>query len=369
MALVRHVIKMIAVVAISGMVTAQDGAETKTVEFGGITWTSNAREAAVEQYRGRAALKLSGGQATADAVDFTDGVISFDVAFEEGTVFAGAGWRQDRPGHGEYWYLRGHLSGKSDSMQYTPVENGLSAWQIFSDGNAQAAAQHDFTNWNTVRILVKGDKADIYYNSDEPVLHVPDLKTDAASGLVWLNVFGRGGPTAYFSNVQVRPLDAGDQIVGEAAEAKPVPDGIVTTWQMSTPIAEEQVKDQLTLPTGLLDGLTFQPIAVETNGIANLAKLANRSDGDTVVIRHMIERPKAGMGKLTFGYSDRVRIYLNGKRVFAGNAGWRVQDYRFLGTVGFYDSIGLDLNEGSNELVVAVSETFGGWAWAGALTE
>ena len=84
-------------------------------------------------------------------------------------------------------------------------------------------------------------------------------------------------------------------------------------------------------------------------------------------VRLKIDSATAQMKELRFGYSDRVRIYLNGKRVYFGNAGWRTRDYRFLGTVGFYDSVGLDLKKGENILFAAVSETFGGWAWAGAI--
>jgi len=369
MALFRQITKMAAVLVLAGAALAQDSDEPRIIDFDGITWTSSAREATLERHRGRSALRVLGGRLLAEEADFTDGVISFDVAFDEGALFAGVGWRQDRPGHSEYWYLRGHLSGKPDSMQYTPVENGLSAWQIFSDGNAQAVGHHDFSGWNRVKIVVVGDQADIYYNTDEPLLHVPDLKTDAARGQIWLNVFGPDDIPVYFSNFKVRGLEAGDRITGTPEEGRPLPDGLVTAWQVSSPISEDKVKGQLEVSDGFLDGLVFQRIDVETNGIANLAKLANRADGDTVIIRRTINSADGGMRKLSFGYSDRVRIYLNGKRVFSGNAGWRVQDYRFLGTVGFYDSVGLDLEPGQNDLVVAVSETFGGWAWAGAFSD
>lgn len=37
------------------------------------------------------------------------------------------------------------------------------------------------------------------------------------------------------------------------------------------------------------------------------------------------------------------------------------RDYRFLGTVGYFDEVYVDLKKGKNELWIAVSETFGGW--------
>ena len=37
------------------------------------------------------------------------------------------------------------------------------------------------------------------------------------------------------------------------------------------------------------------------------------------------------------------------------------RDYRFLGSIGWWDSVFLPLQAGRNELVVAVSEDLGGW--------
>ena len=39
----------------------------------------------------------------------------------------------------------------------------------------------------------------------------------------------------------------------------------------------------------------------------------------------------------------------------------RSRDYRFLGSIGYWDTVFLPLAQGDNELVVAVSESFGGW--------
>ena len=64
---------------------------------------------------------------------------------------------------------------------------------------------------------------------------------------------------------------------------------------------------------------------------------------------------------LEIGFSDRVVVYLNGRALFRGNDTYRSRDYRFLGSIGFWDALFLPLLEGDNELVVAVSETFGGW--------
>ena len=353
----------------SGAAIAQDAPQT--LSYGGDEWRITAQSAAIESHLGRDALALSGGRVWLDDANFSDGVIEFDVAYEERQGFIGPIWRAENDRHFEEIYFRSHLSGKPDAVQYTPVENGNSAWQIFSDGNALAAIDQKFGAWNHAKVVVKGDSADFYFNSDTPQLHIPDLKSDIKSGGAGLRVSGRGGMIAYFSNITVRPLRDGEDIIGEAKEPKALPDGVVPTWNVSSVFPEEIVASALTLSRNAGDDLDWSILDIETNGIANISKVADRlaDGGSTVFVRANIRSDKKQMKEMRFGYSDRVRIYLNGKRVYYGDAGWTVRDYRFLGTVGFFDSAGLDLKRGDNELLVAISETFGGWAWAGAIED
>ena len=65
--------------------------------------------------------------------------------------------------------------------------------------------------------------------------------------------------------------------------------------------------------------------------------------------------------RLDFGFSDKAQAYVNGKLIYAGNNVFRSRDYRYLGTIGYFDSIYLDLKKGDNEIVFAVTEGFGGW--------
>ncbi|MEO9467396.1 hypothetical protein [Parasphingorhabdus sp.] len=363
-------IALTAVLAGPSPAKAQNEKPVQTITFDGQNWRVAAQKAEIVDHLGRNVLALTGGRLWADDIDFTDGVISFDVAYAEQTIFVGAGWRAQNDGRFEEMYFRGHLNEKPDALQYTPVENGNSAWQIFSDGNAIAPVTQTFTGWNKVKIVVQGDKADIYFNSESPVLHIPDLKTGLTQGAVSLRSSGRQAGPAHFSNVAIRPLGPREGVVGVAKPMPKLPAGVIGQWQISSPFDEAEVKGVLKLEKRPFRQLKWQMLNVETNGIANLARLADRREqGNTVFVRLKLQSDTRQMKMLRFGYSDRVRIYLNGKRVYGGDAGWRVRDYRFLGTVGFFDTVGLDLKAGSNELLVAVSETFGGWAWAGAFED
>ncbi len=364
----RHSFTALAVL-FSPAALAQTASPPETLSFEGKTWRVNAQEAKTETYQGRQALTVKGGRVWIDDEVFTDGVIEFDAAYEEVQGFIGPIWRAESDGHYEEIYFRSHLNNKPDAVQYTPVENGNSAWQIFSDENAIASLSQTFDGWNHAKVVIKDDRADFYFNSDQPVLHVPDLKTDLKSGYVGLRV--TGAVTAHFSNITFRPLKDGEDIVDEAKPTPAPPDGLIETWSVSTVFPEADVDSLLTLPAKPDKDMAWSEIAVETNGIANISKLRRRlPDGDsTVFIRLPITSERAQVKELRFGYSDRVRVYLNGKRVYYGDAGWTARDYRFLGTVGFFDSVGLDLKKGYNELMVAVSETFGGWAFAGAMED
>lgn len=365
----KSVLLAAALAAASGSaVSAQE--ENRSLEFAGKTWRIAAREAAVTHHLGREAIAVNGGTVWLDEQNFSDGVIEFDIAYAEARSFIGVKWRAQSDERYEEIYVRAHLNEKPDAFQYTPVENGVSAWQIFSDANAQSAVNEKYGAWNHVRLVVVGDAADVYFNSEEPVLHVPDLKTDIAEGRVGLQAFGPSRETAYFSNLVIRSLRDGEKLIGAPAEAAPPPAGLIADWPVSSPFSEDLVANALVLEDNPSKALEWRALAVESNGIANLARLSGVEDGaDTVFVRLRITSDRAQLKEMRFGYSDRVRIYLNGKRVYFGDAGYSVRDYRFLGTVGFFDSAGLDLKKGDNELLLAVSETFGGWAWAGAIAD
>ena len=100
----------------------------------------------------------------------------------------------------------------------------------------------------------------------------------------------------------------------------------------------------------------------EPSGLADLARINGLRDGrNTVYARASIQADRARTKRLDFGFSDRAIVYLNGEPLYCGDDTYRSRDYRFLGSIGYYDSVYLPLREGENDLAVAVSEDFGGW--------
>jgi len=100
----------------------------------------------------------------------------------------------------------------------------------------------------------------------------------------------------------------------------------------------------------------------ESSGLANISRLVRwDKEKKTVFARLIIDSQQQQQKVFQFGFSDRVKIYVNGKLLYMGQNNYRSRDYRFLGTIGYFDTLVLPLQKGSNELWLAVSEDFGGW--------
>jgi hypothetical protein len=139
---------------------------------------------------------------------------------------------------------------------------------------------------------------------------------------------------------------------------------MVTEWLLS------EAFDGATLSKASDHDWTWTSVPAERSGITNISSVRDLNVGaDTVYARHVIRAEKAGHKLFTFGYSDKASVYLNGDLIYKGNNGYLTRDYRYLGTIGMFDSIVLPLKKGDNELWIAVTEAFGGWGIMGQLSD
>jgi hypothetical protein len=324
-------------------------------------------------YLGREALFLERAQITLKDEIFSEGVIEFDLAAEQPSGFVGVNFRGDDQGNSEQFYVRFHQSGRPDSTQYLGKMNGLASWQLHAGPNDAAAVSLGTRQWIPIRIVVEKDSADIFVRDmNEPLLHIPELRSDNDKGTVNFYAFDRPKVItgAYFSNLEVRSLAAGEGVVGKAREEAKVADTVFRKWQISSPISESSLQGQFHFPAIDPNTLTWRSVGVERNGILNIARYEKKTaDADTVLIKLKIKTDEKASRLFRFGYSDRVRIYVNGQQQFFGNAKWRSRDHRFLGTVGLHDAVPLHLKPGANEVLVAVSESFGGWGFIGQIED
>jgi hypothetical protein len=332
------------------------------VPFDSGRWRLSAAEHRVENHLGRQSLYLKDGIATVADVRFTNGWIEFDIAFAAGRGFMGGIWRVEDASNYEEFYLRPHQSGNPDATQYSPVFHGISGWQLYHGPRYSVPLVHRFDEWTRVRILFSGEQAEIYVGDlEKPALQVDRLKRSAGPGGVGLSV-GEFSP-AWYSNFSYAETDS-PPLKGRPGPPESAPPGIIPSWRVSDPFPESALESKITLGREDLAARSWTLLETESSGLANLARVHGIEDGrDTVFARKVFHSGREQIQRLDIGFSDRVRVYLNGRLLFRGADSYQSRDYRFLGSIGYFDALYLPLVEGENELVLAVTEgeVQGGW--------
>jgi hypothetical protein len=336
----------------------------ENVPFDSGRWRWNAIESTVEDYLGRPSLRLRDGTATVAEASFTDGIIELDVAFTGERGFMGGIWRVQDSQNYEEFYLRPHQSGNPDATQYTPTFNGVSGWQLYHGARYTVPVVHRFNEWTHVKIVFAGDQAELYIRDmDKPVLFVDGLKRSLAPGSV--GVSAGTGAAAHFSNFSFTAMDS-PPLRGRPGKPERflenTPEGVIPSWWVSDAFPESALEGKTALDQDHLAARRWTRLATERSGLANLARVQGIFlQKNTVFARKVIRSDREQPKRLDFGFSDRVSVYLNGRLLFRGDDAYQSRDYRFLGSIGYFDTLYLPLSKGENELVMAVSEDLGGW--------
>ena len=331
-----------------------------TVPFDDNQWEIQAKEHKVLEYLGRQAFYLKGGIAAVKDSRFTDGIIEFDIAFSGERGFVGVFWRMQDLDNYEEFYVRPHQSGNPDANQYQPVFNGVAAWQLYHGEGYSAPTKYNFNQWNHIKLVISGKQADVYINDmATPALFVSDQKREIKSGRVGVSV-GNFSP-GYYSNFSYTPLN-NLPLKGKAKETEPTPAGTITAWTISNLIDGKTLENKYELTAIDKQNLTWKKLRSESNGVTNLARLSGIDDlKNTVFAKLIIESEQDQIKKMRFGFSDEVKVYLNDRLIYQGYDPYQSRDYRFLGTIGYFDELYLPLKKGMNEVWMSVSENFGGW--------
>jgi hypothetical protein len=354
------------IVALTLIVSVAGASEP--IPFDSPRWEIEAEESRIEEHQGKKSLYMRGGLALIKDADFMNGVIEFQCAFPQARAFVGATWRVQDADDREEFYIRPHQSGNPDANQYTPVFNGLPGWQLYHGEGYGIAVDYDFDSWIPIRIVVAGRQAEVFIGDLEtPALFIDHLKRDPASGKIGLSVADFG--PAHFADFRYEAVE-NPSLKGVVERKRTAPPGSLMTWQVSGAFAEKNLEAVAEFPTSVMEGLAWSELLSEPTGLANLSVVnALSREKNTAVARVTVFSDRTQSKTLAFGYSDRIRVYLNNRLIYAGNNGYRSRDYRYLGTIGYFDSLTLPLQKGRNELWLAVSESFGGWGVQAALSD
>jgi sugar lactone lactonase YvrE len=304
-------------------------------------------------------MALAGG-ASLDGVVFTDGTIEVDVAVTGSTSYPGIDFRIQPDGDAEHIYLRPHrIARYGDGVQYTPKFNGVSCWQLYNGDGATAGVDIPAGEWFTLRLEVAGDRARVFVNDlEHPVLLIEDLRQDGSPGAVSLS--GPPDGSAFFSNFRYSLEDPSD--FGPPAW-QDKPPGFISRWELSDPLDDAMKADDERLDPKVLDAMGWHEVTAERSGLVNISRHVARTGPmpDAVFARTTIHSEHGASRPLDIGYSDHATVYLNGEIVFTGRSAYRERDPSFLGIIGPFDTVYLPLDKGDNQLVIKVTEVFGGW--------
>ncbi len=328
--------------------------------FSSDKWEIDAAESRIENHLGKESLYIKGGVAVLKDAEFLNGIIECKVAFTGARGFMGLVWRfQDRYNFEEF-YVRPHQSGKPDANQYTPVFNGLPGWQLYYGKEYSAPVKYKNNEWNHLKIIISGKYAEFYINDmNSPAFFVSELKREVKSGLIGVEC-GNFAP-AHFTDFRYTSVDNPEFAGTPKLINKPEP-GTVVKWQVSNHFNEAELDEKYILDSDDKDGMNWTAIECEHTGFVNLARVQGTPDGlNTAYARVVIDSESDQIKKIRFGYSDRVKVFVNDKLVYGGQNNYMSRDYRYLGTIGLFDELYLPLKKGTNEIRFAVSESFGGW--------
>lgn len=344
-------------------------ASAEYIALGSPDFTADGKVHELVEYRGRTAMKLQDAVIKNTKTRFGNGTIEFDIALPHERGFAGIRFHVDNGDKSstmEEFYIRPHQRGNPDATQYTPVFNSAAGWQLYHGRQYSNDFNFEADIWQHVKIVVSGARADIYLNDMENVaLAIPELKSGIDIGGIQL--FSNFVP-AYFANLQVTE-NASPSLKGQPTPLPPTPDSRIKSWAISSAFSDDSLGEPGLLEIDV-DALDWAVIASEEDGITNIARFAKLSrQANTSLAKVTLTAESDLTTLLKFGYSDKVRVYLNGEELYRGTNGFRSRDYRYLGTIGLFDEVPLRLTKGRNELLLAVTESFGGWGVMGDIKE
>jgi hypothetical protein len=346
-----------------------ENAFSEAIPFDSPRWEIHAQESNITEHLGRKSLYLKGGFAVLKDTAFTNGIIEYDIAFTPGIGFVGAVWRVHNLENFERFYMRIHQSGNPDASQYTPFFNDVSGWQLYHGSGYNAQLSYPFNEWIPVKIVVEGKQAEVYVQDmEKPALFIHDLKHAVKPGKVGLYVekirIPIPLPPVYYSNFRCTPMD-NPPLKGKPEVSEDATASTVMSWGVSNAFAEKSLAGKARLTNTDKQDLTWTQLDCDASGLANLARVNGIKGGaNTAFARITIVSTRDQIKKMEFGFSDTVKVYLNNQQLYAGDDTFRSRDYRFLGTIGFYDELYLPLRTGENELWLAISESaiyLAGW--------
>lgn len=335
--------------------------QTTSIAMNDSNWEMYKGTSTFEIYDARETLVLN-GKAILKNQNFSNGTIEVDVYANKKRSFAGIIFRKQQKTMEEV-YMRLHKSNQADALQYTPIYNDESNWQLYREYQANLIFKNK--GWNTLRIEINNNIADVYVNN-EKALTIDDIKTTNATGEIGLfSLFNNR-----FSNFRVTNKDVVS--VSKIDEQINIDPNIISQWNITK--AFLYVEDKLSFTNFSKEEYT--PVTTEKSGLLPFSKYIERSSAGNFeknkevysVASTTIEATNDQVSLFSFDYSDKIMVYLNGEAIFKGNNAFRSKGIQYQGHIDINaNTLYLNLKKGKNILHCVVIDKANGWGLIGKL--
>ncbi len=339
------------------------------------SWTFQSKDVEFVTHKNIPAIKGLNGNAQffLNEFIFTNGTIEFDVDLYQ-SGFIGISFRMgDNRLDAENFYIRAFWPVSPNTrttLQYATVVDTMSLWDLTDE--YQAPAKIHQGDWNHVKLVVSGAQMLVYVNDmDTPSMHVPRLEGRLRTGGISLS------GTGIFANLEINSEDTEDLSPKPGFDPTAYDPRYLRNWQVTRPIDFDYGLDitQNDIPDSTTSWIS---IHAEHRALINLSSPFGRtfykpSNGDRrlVWLKSELTSEITQDKELKLGFSDEVWVFINGQLLLV--------DKNHFGTPGMKEplgrctidntSINLPLQEGTNEILIAIANDFYGWGMIARLND
>jgi hypothetical protein len=311
-------------------------------------------------------MSVKGGGAVLKDLIFNDGTIEYDInEYEDSKDIAGVWFRQQGQDSAESFYLRvgTDCPASIECIQYSPVSHGNEEWDVYPEFQAQAPVKA--SGWNHVKLVISGQRMNVYVNGEiHASLAVARLAGAASSGQVQL----RGD--AMFANLDIKPGAVEGLAPAPLISAADTDRRYVRQWQLS-PVSTLARGAEISYAERPAAGVAWEKITAESKGFVNIGRQHGTTRGvpDLAWLQTSLHSDHPQVKHVALGWAREIWVFVNGRQVFADRnlyypaAGRRAPLGRMALENGGFD---LPLAAGDNQIDIAISDDLGAtrhWGW------
>lgn len=327
--------------------------------------------AEIQPKDGHKSVYLTRGELEYKGQPLQDGIVEFDMYSQGERGFVYVYFRQISDQESEVVYLRTHKSNAPDTVQYAPVYQGRSAWQIYHGEKGTASATLAAKVWIPVKVEFRGEVLRVWVGDQSaPVIERMRLSRTPVAGGITIRgntpKVSQADYSAYIRNIKVTPLPT-SQIKSTTKQNTELTN--IRNIKLS-PLFAANKQPIFELPNSLNEK-PWSIIEAEPDGVFELLKWRKIPSGVrswAAAATFNLNSPKQQVCSLYLGFSDAITLQLNDRPIAFADASYRYNQNRQEGLLHAKQmQVFLPLKIGQNTVTATIADSFGGWGLQASL--